>query len=467
MGQEKKAAIKLLSYQPLSKMMMKSIIQCLLIFIIQLPAQTDTTFYHPFIDSLIQRVDSTNVSQHISNLSWADGNQSRVTFTSGNIWAGNYIKQTLESFPGLTSVEFDTFFISGAPFPYNSFPLVNVVATLNGNNPSLPHYIIAGHFDASASLDTGINWSTAWSTVPAQGADDNASGVAIILEIARILSDPQYQFNNDITIKFIAFGAEESNPAVPGLNHQGSSHYTTVAYNQGDQIAGAYIVDMVGFTGTNYHHFNIVSNSNSSVLGEDMLQVKQIYQIDLHSNSTPFPYATYSDHDRFWARGYRAILLIENAPPWNNNLPWYIENPYYHTREDTPERVNLPLVTKIAKLTLGTVACLTSPSLTELAGNEPAELPEQFRLLPNYPNPFNTTTTIPYFLYTESMIDLSVYNLQGQKVATPFQGRQSAGQHEVHWQAVDAKGAELPSGMYLLRLKIQNRIESRKIILIK
>ena len=198
-----------------------------------------------------------------------------------------------------------------------------------------------------------------------------------------------------------------------------------------------------------------------------MLQVKQIYQIDLHSNSTPFPYATYSDHDRFWARGYRAILLIENAPPWNNNLPWYIENPYYHTREDTPERVNLPLVTKIAKLTLGTVACLTSPSLTELASNEPAELPEQFRLLPNYPNPFNTTTTIPYFLYTESMIDLSVYNLQGQKVATPFQGRQSAGQHEVHWQAVDAKGAELPSGMYLLRLKIQNRIESRKIILIK
>jgi hypothetical protein len=466
-GQEKKTAIKLFSYQPLSKMMMKSIIQCLLIFIIQLRAQTDTTFYHPFIDSLIQRVDSTNISQHISNLSWADGNQSRVTFTSGNIWAADYIKQTLESYPGLTTVEFDTFFISGAPFPYNSFPLVNVMATLNGNNPSLPHYIIGGHFDASASLDTGINWSTAWSTVHAQGADDNASGVAIILEIARILSDPQNQFNNDITIKFIAFGAEESNPAINNLNHQGSSHYATAAYNLGDQIAGVYVVDMVGFSGTMYHHFNIVSNQGSSVLGEELLEVNQLYQIGLHSNSPPFPYATYSDHDRFWLRGYKAILLIENAPPWNSNLPWYIENPYYHTREDTPERVNLPLVTKIAKLTLGTIACLTSPSLTDLARFEPVKMPEQFLLLPNYPNPFNTTTTIPYVLSTGSQMDLTVYNLQGQLVAGLYHGWQSAGAHQLNWRAVDAHGNELPSGMYLLRFKVQNQLESRKIMLIK
>src|SRR4030042_4098947 len=142
--------------------LLRIILIFLFCFLTQSPAQIDTSFYHPAIDSLIQQVDSAYISQHINNLSWADGNQSRVTFTSGNIWAANYIKQTLESYPGLTAVEFDTFFISGAPFPYNSFPLVNVVATLNGNNPSLPHYIIGGHFDASASLDTGINWSTAW-----------------------------------------------------------------------------------------------------------------------------------------------------------------------------------------------------------------------------------------------------------------------------------------------------------------
>lgn len=437
------------------------------IFLSQLSAQNTSCFYHPFIDSLIQQVDTSRIFQHILNLSEANGFRSRVTFTPGNSWAANYIKNQLESYNRLTEVKFDTFLIPNVPFPFDTIPLMNVTATLNGNQPTSPYYIIGGHYDDSASLDQGIDWSTAWPTVQAQGADDNATGIAILLEIARILADPQNQFDNDISIKFVAFAAEESNPGINNLNHRGSYHYASTAFNQGEQIAGVYIIDMVGYTGTMYHHFNIVSNQSSVSLGEAILEANPLYQIDIHTNSSPFTYATYSDHDRFWVYGYKAILLIENAPPWNDNLPWYIKNPYYHTREDKPEHVNIPQVSKIAQSVLATIACLAAPHLSTIASSESVNLPQQIMLFPNYPNPFNATTTISYRLAVADKIEISVYNLQGEKVVELYYGWQPAGDYKINWEAQNEKNEPLPSSMYFLRLTTTRQVVTQKMILLK
>ena len=73
-------------------------------------AQQDSVFYNEQIDSLIQQVNPGNITQYITDLANANGNQSRVTYTVGNAWAASYIKQQFDSFTGLTTVEFDTFY---------------------------------------------------------------------------------------------------------------------------------------------------------------------------------------------------------------------------------------------------------------------------------------------------------------------------------------------------------------------
>ncbi len=429
--------------------------------------QANSINYDPQIDSLIQQVDTANISRYIADLAWANGHQSRVNLTPGNEWAAGYLKQTLDGFSGLTSVEFDTFYVLNAPAPYNSRPMVNVVATLAGHGQTDMYYIIGGHFDTSASLDPTITWSTDWPTAVAPGADDNGSGVATTLEIARILSDPDNQFNNDITIKFILFGAEESSPAYFNDHHKGSHHYASTAYSNGDNIQGAYILDMYGFNDTGNYYFNIVSNPNSLILGEDMLEINQLYQIGLQSNSSPFTYADYSDHDQFWAYWYKAILLIENAPPWDDNLPWYSANPYYHTHQDTPDKVNMELVAKITRITLGTIASLTK-GVTDIHAIQPGEtVPETISLFPNYPNPFNATTTISYRLRSSGKVTLTLYNSAGQEVSEPVNQWQSAGDYKIHWTANDNSGNGLPSGLYFVRLRMNGTENTRKMILLR
>jgi len=90
-----------------------------------------------------------------------------------------------------------------------------------------------------------------------------------------------------------------------------------------------------------------------------------------------------------------------------------------------------------------------------------AQKPESFHLSQNYPNPFNPVTTISYQLPAASMIDLSIYNILGQKVATLVSGKQPAGVYKVEW---DATG--LASGVYFYRLSTDNGfMQTRKLIL--
>jgi len=84
-------------------------------------------------------------------------------------------------------------------------------------------------------------------------------------------------------------------------------------------------------------------------------------------------------------------------------------------------------------------------------------------LLQNYPNPFNPTTTISYQLPAISKVDISIYNLLGQKVATLVSKKQQAGTYKIEW---DASG--FASGLYFYKLVTdENFVQSRKLILLK
>jgi hypothetical protein len=89
-------------------------------------------------------------------------------------------------------------------------------------------------------------------------------------------------------------------------------------------------------------------------------------------------------------------------------------------------------------------------------------LPGEFALAQNYPNPFNPTTTIEFALPEAGYARLSVFNVLGQVVATPVEGRLSAGNHKIVWDA----GRE-PSGVYFYRLEHASGNQTRKMVLLK
>ena len=93
---------------------------------------------------------------------------------------------------------------------------------------------------------------------------------------------------------------------------------------------------------------------------------------------------------------------------------------------------------------------------------ETSTLPISPALLQNFPNPFNSATTISYSLPEQGEISISIYNLLGQRVATLFEGTREAGEHTITWDA-----REFPSGVYFARLEAGEHSENIKMVLLK
>jgi ligand-binding sensor domain-containing protein len=94
-----------------------------------------------------------------------------------------------------------------------------------------------------------------------------------------------------------------------------------------------------------------------------------------------------------------------------------------------------------------------------------------FKLNPSYPNPFNSTTTISYELYTAGWITLKIFNTKGQVVISLVNGIQPAGEYRISWNGLSATGSELPSGIYFCRLERTSArgafCEVQKMVLLK
>lgn len=221
----------------------------------------------------------------------------------------------------------------------------NKVVTIPGHGPNADEILLmTAHLD---SISTQPSTS-------APGAEDNGSGVAALMEAARLFRF--YQF--DRTIKLIFFTGEEQ-----GL--LGSVAYVADHPEEMDNIVGVVNLDMFGYDSDNDRCFelHVGTRTESNVVGTCFANVIDNYELDLTYDYLTGGATGASDHASFWAAGVGAIEVLENY--FDNDLPggcdWRDKNPYYHTINDKIVYMNLPVTLSIAQAGIGTAASLAEP----------------------------------------------------------------------------------------------------------
>lgn len=102
-------------------------------------------------------------------------------------------------------------------------------------------------------------------------------------------------------------------------------------------------------------------------------------------------------------------------------------------------------------------------SVARLDGQQPNE----YALLPNFPNPFNPETQITFQIPKNCHVRLSIYNSLGQLIKTLFEGELAGGSYTKIWHAVDQQGKQVTSGVYIFQLETEEYTEVRKMLYIQ
>jgi len=225
---------------------------------------------------------------------------------ANNDLAGDYLVERFNTMDNLT--------VTDQAFNTNGR---NIVATQLGKTNPNDIYIICAHYDSVADYC----------------ADDNASGTATVLEIARILSTQCM----DNTLVYALWDEEE-------IGLRGADFYATQATNNGDNILGVLNIDMMGYDGDDDDDFDIDVRpiGNSLEMKDDLVGLLASHNFNLNVNVVN-PGTTASDHSRFWNQGFSAVLVGES---WANDD----QTPYYHSSGDRFSTLDLPYFHELAKL---------------------------------------------------------------------------------------------------------------------
>ncbi len=89
-------------------------------------------------------------------------------------------------------------------------------------------------------------------------------------------------------------------------------------------------------------------------------------------------------------------------------------------------------------------------------GSEINNVPNEYLLLGNYPNPFNPSTTISYALLYQSSVDLVIYDIMGREIKSFNISSQSSGYQNILWDGTNENGNSIASGIYLYRISIKS-----------
>lgn len=228
----------------------------------------------------------------------------------------------------------------------------NVVGMREGLDPSRPKLVVGAHFDSVSS---------------SPGADDNASGVAALLEIARLLRDVPLQSG----LEFVGFNLEELQHLVPPIYRVGSRAYVEDLERRGVRVRGAFVLEMVGYTGPGQtvpaavqlvkkvprvgNFLAAVGDGSSEpllvALERAARDVVPLVTLSVPLRGYLVPDTRRSDNARFWDAGIPALMVTDTAD---------LRNPNYHRTSDTPETLNYGFLAATVIAVAGAVTELDS-----------------------------------------------------------------------------------------------------------
>jgi Zn-dependent M28 family amino/carboxypeptidase len=245
--------------------------------------------------------------------------------------AARYIRSVFEE-AGLSVSEQD--------YQYYDKRVTNVLATHPTATGASAYYVVGAHYD----------------TVPGTpGADDNASAVAVMLELAQRLSHEGLK----APVLFAAFTLEEPPAYLTG--HQGSRIFVRSCQSNGDRVLGAIILEMVGYTAKRQHYpylarwpgypaegnfIGIVGNWRSLRFGRFILRgFRKNHDLPTESLFLPLngwilPEARMSDHASFWDARFPALMVTDTA---------FFRNPNYHLPGDTIDTLDFTFMAELVK----------------------------------------------------------------------------------------------------------------------
>ena len=236
--------------------------------------------------------------------------------------------------------------VSFQPYEYQGRTYKNIYTEIRGEKKPGSIIVIGAHYDTLAGTP---------------GADDNASGIAGLLEVARLLQKSSF----DRTVRFVAFTLEE--PPLFRSKFMGSYVYARSLKEKEENIEGMICLEMIGyftdkpesqFFPLSFFRWIFPSKGNfisfvSNFRSKDFLkQVKSGFQkgttLPVESISTfPFiPGIDFSDHRSFWEFGYKALMITDTA---------FYRNPYYHGSGDVPETLDYK---RMAEVVLGLASAI-------------------------------------------------------------------------------------------------------------
>lgn len=363
----------------------------IILFSIQVQAQESNSYYETIVENMDMDILEANLQQHVDFGSKDPGTEALVN-------SFNWIKANYEEW-GYEDISIDT-------FSYSGNECYNLIITKTGTHYPNKYVIIDGHYD----------------TRNGPGANDNGTGTAIVMEIARMLKN----IDTEYSVRFIHFSAEE-------VGLVGSNHYVDhVVVPEAHDIQLVFNIDAVG--GVNGMTNDIIvcerdesspnsNNAASAAITDTLSNLMELYS----TLSTEISYAYATDYVPFMEEGYVITGLYE-----------YNETPYAHTPNDIIENMDLDYFKEVAKGSLG--ASLYFTGAYESTNVE--EVDEEL-VFSAFPNPVRDVLNIQ-LANADEKPKLRIVNQQGQTIIST----------EIQMNSkIDF--SNIPNGLYFLVLETE------------
>ncbi len=242
------------------------------------------------------------------------------------------------------------------PFSFRGRRYHNVVGATVAATPDRPRILVGAHFDTVSGTP---------------GADDNASGVATMVEAARLLAELELA----ASVEFVGFNLEEPQ----GLTYRvGSRVYAADARRRGVAYAGVFVLEMVGYTDSTPGSQNVplllfwkrVPKTGTFLAATGHRRSVRLLRtfaataraavpdLELVTFRTPLkgwlvPDTRLSDNASFWDAGYPALMLTDTA---------FLRNPHYHRPTDGIETLDFGFMARVTDAVVAVVARLAGPT---------------------------------------------------------------------------------------------------------